>query len=346
MKSTINLIIVIAFTVSGCLTARKESTATGINKSVISLNNPVFDQNFPDPTVIKAAGKYYAYATQSTVNEKALNIQVASSADLQHWTLEGDALPVKPSWANNSFWAPHVLYDSFMKKYVMFYSGETPEENIGKCIGVAFADKPTGPFTDKGTPLVCGAGFINIDPMAFADPETGKKALYWGSDFQPLKVQELSDDWSSFKPGTSPKPIIFPGKDKDYSQLIEASWIDYNDGKYYLYYSGDNCCGSQANYAVMVAKADNIFGPFERYSERNGTGSSAILIKDSAWSAPGHNSVFTDDNGNKYIAYHAISRRHLKQESEAEKGHRRVMCISPLTYKNGWPQTVAIKGSE
>lgn len=343
MKRHINLIIVIAISLSGCFSARKEGTTSAINKSTFSLRNPVFDKDFPDPTVIKAAGKYYAYATQSTVNGKPLNIQVASSDDLQHWTLEGDALPVKPRWANHSFWAPHVLYDDVIKKYVMFYSGETPEENIGKCIGVAFADKPTGPFTDKGTPLVCGAGFINIDPMAFADPETGKKVLYWGSDFQPLQVQELSNDWSSFKPGSSPKPVLFPGKDKDYSKLIEGAWLDYNDGKYYLYYSGDNCCGPGANYAVMVAKADNIFGPFERYSERNATGSSTILVKDSMWLAPGHNSVFTGDNGHKYIAYHAISRSHLKQESDAEKGRRRVMCISRLTYKNGWPEAVKIK---
>ncbi|MEJ7741019.1 MAG: hypothetical protein WKF97_26675 [Chitinophagaceae bacterium] len=31
-------------------------------------SNPVLNANFPDPTVIKAAGKYYAYATQGEVN--------------------------------------------------------------------------------------------------------------------------------------------------------------------------------------------------------------------------------------------------------------------------------------
>ena len=49
-----------------------------------------------------------------------------------------------------------------------------------------------------GMPLLLGAGFEYIDPMAFDDPATGKRLLYWGSGFQPIKVQELSEDRLSF----------------------------------------------------------------------------------------------------------------------------------------------------
>lgn len=304
------------------LVGSKPTSGTGMNL--------VLDRDFADPTVIKVGNKYYAYATQSRNNGKTINIQVASSFDHQQWKYEGDALPQKPKWASNTqnFWAPDVFFDAKLKKFVMFFSAD-PDGLTGKCLGVAYADNPLGPFTDKGEPLLCGSGFQNIDPKGFTDPKSGKHLLYWGSDFQPLKVQEMTDDWSAFKPGTKPKPIVYPGKDKTYSNLIEGSWLDYNKGIYYLYYSGDNCCGEKANYAVMIARASNPLGPFERLGEVNRSLNSTILEKDSVYLAPGHNSIFKDEKGKKWIAYHAIERSHK------EKG--RVMCINRITYKNGWP---------
>lgn len=307
--------------------------------TTILLNNPVLNKDFPDPTVIYFGGKYYAYATQSNVAGKTWNIQVASSTDLQHWQLEQDALPQKPAWASTTqdFWAPHVLYDGALKKFVLFYSGESDDSTIGKCLGVAFADKPAGPFVDKGSPLICGAGFQNIDPMALIDRASGKKLLYWGSDFQPLKVQELTNDWTRFKEGTTAAPVVYPGREKNYTKLLEGAWVDYNEGTYYLYYSGDNCCGRGANYAVMVAKSGNPFGPFQRLGEADGSGSSVILEKDSTWLAPGHNSIFRDKKGQAYIAYHAIEYSKWKQGSDSGN---RMMLIRPIIYQNGWPHVV------
>ncbi len=295
--------------------------------------NVVLNRDFADPTVIKAGNKYYAYATQSRNNGKTVNIQVASSSDHQHWKYEGDALPQKPKWASNTqgFWAPDVFFDAKLNKFVLFFSAD-PNELTGKCLGVAYADNPLGPFIDKGEPLLCGSGFRNIDPKGFVDPKTGKHLLYWGSDFQPLKVQEMTGDWSAFKPGTEAKAIVYPGKDKSYSNLIEGSWVDYQNGFYYLYYSGDNCCGVNANYAVMIARAKDPFGPFERLGEANHSLNSTILVKDSLYLAPGHNSIFTDKKGKKWIAYHAIEKSH------PEKG--RVMLINPVIYKNGWPLVI------
>lgn len=285
--------------------------------------NPVLDRDFPDPTVIRANGKYYAYATQSG----GANIQVATSADLQHWQLLGDALPVAPTWANTHYWAPHVLFDSTLRKYVLFYSGESVSDSTGKCLGVAYADRPEGPFTDKGTPLICGEGFEHIDPMAITDPLTGKKLLYWGSGFKPIRVQEMKADWSDFAPGSTAVPVVLPGGEKKYTRLIEGAWVEYHGGHFYLYYSGDNCCGEKASYAVLVARAEKATGPFRTLGEENGSNSSVILEMDSTWLAPGHNSVFSDGQGRQWIAYHAIRRG-----KEA-----RVFCIRPLEYVQGWP---------
>src|SRR5918992_3057702 len=73
--------------------------------------NPVFDEDFPDPTVIDAGnGWYYAYATQTDLGGRVLNVQTARSRDLVRWERVGDALPVKPGWASRTqdFWAPDV----------------------------------------------------------------------------------------------------------------------------------------------------------------------------------------------------------------------------------------------
>lgn len=295
------------------------------------ITNPVLDQNFPDPTVIRANGKFYAYATNSSINGSLLHIQVAVSTDLQHWKIIGDALPKKPVWADKDFWAPHVLYDSTLQKYVLFYSGESIDKKTGKCLGVAFSDTPEGPFTDKGTPLICGKGFVNIDPFAFIDPATGKKLLYWGSGFAPIRVQEMADDWKSFKPGSSPKNLVYPGKEHTYDRLIEGAWVHMHQGKYYLFYSGDNCCGAEAHYAVMVARSDHAMGPFKTLGEVSETGNSVILHKYGKWLAPGHNSVFKNKEGQTYMAYHAIYR-------DQDNRNGRVFCISPLYFENGWPK--------
>jgi arabinan endo-1,5-alpha-L-arabinosidase len=128
----------------------------------------------------------------------------------------------------------------------------------------AVANSPAGPFTDIGHPLQCGEGFVNIDPMAFDDPATGKHLLYWGSGFAPLKVQELAVDGLSFAAGSSPKDLVWPNRSKgEFPVLVEGSWVVRHDDFYYLFYSGDNCCGPKANYAVMVARSRSAEGPFE-----------------------------------------------------------------------------------
>jgi arabinan endo-1,5-alpha-L-arabinosidase len=144
-------------------------------------------------------------------------------------------------------------------------------------------------------------------------------------------VQELNDNRVSFKAGTSPSDIVQPGRDADYSRLIEGAWVHYRNGYYYLLYSGDNCCGDKAHYAVMVARSKKATGPFERYGEAKKDNKSTILVKNDAWLAPGHNSVVTDDAGNDWIIYHAIAR------DAALKDKGRIVLIDKLQYKNGWP---------
>ncbi|MCF3108555.1 family 43 glycosylhydrolase [Niabella sp. CC-SYL272] len=298
----------------------------------------VIHTDFPDPTIIAAGGKYYAYATNSGPAGKFFHIQVAVSEDLENWEIIGDALPEKPVWGYKDFWAPHVLYNEYLKKYVLFYSAETVDTAAGKAIGVAFADRPEGPFKDSGKPLIVRPEFEAIDPMVIRDPQSGKFYMVWGSGFQPLRIREMDPSMTRFATGSADRAVIQAGADKDYGRLVEGAWIDYNGGYYYLYYSGDNCCGIDAHYAVMVARSRNIQGPYTRLGMVAANKSSVILKSDDAIIAPGHNSIIKDWSGKKWIAYHAIPKDAFDQ-----KRYGRIMYIDRIEYRNGWPVVVQQK---
>ena len=310
--------------------------------------NPIFDFDFPDPTVIRARdGYFYAYATQTIVDGKLHHIQAARSKDLINWQRLPDALPERPVWADKpepKFWAPHVSEAD--GKYFMYYSAD-PNTLTGLCLAVAVADSPAGPFKDVGKPLQCGESFINIDPMAFDDPKTGKRLLYWGSGFQPIKVRELAPNRIEFAANSQPVDLISTIKDENpdnYQRLVEGAWITYRKGYYYLFYSGDNCCGDKAHYAVMAARSKSATGPFETLAQAvAGRKNSVILEMNNEWLAPGHNSVIRDDKGQDWIIYHAINvknRNLSKAESiGGDRADRRVMLMNRLVYKNGWVWT-------
>ena len=321
--------------VSGC------ATQPSVEPPQEAHANPVIDADFPDPAVIKAPdGYYYAYATQTERDGKWLNLQIARSRDLVRWDHLGDALPSKPSWASKTqdFWAPDVIRDG--SRYIMYYSAkpDTADERHGLCLAVATSDRPEGPFTDMGKPLQCAEGFVNIDPMAFDDPATGKRLLYWGSGFKPIKVQEIGPDRMSFAAGSKPKDIVWPDPVKDaFPVLVEGAWVVLHDGYYYLFYSGDNCCGAKANYAVMVARSRSATGPFETLEKARGPPESIILGQFGRWTAPGHNSVIKDDRGQDWILYHAVDAGRPRSKPGDDVNTRRVMLIDRIEWRDGWP---------
>lgn len=305
-----------------------------------SYTNPVLARDFPDPAVLKSDdGWFYVYATQAESAGRFLNIQVARSRDLVRWEHLGEALPRKPGWAatKQNIWAPHVIHDAQTNTYFMYYSAEQ-DSSTGKCLAVAVAGAPRGPFEDSGSPLICGEGTENIDPMAFDDPQTGRRLLYWGSGRKPIRVRELAPGRTSFLPGSAALPVVFPDANSTYASLIEGVWVSYRHGRYYLYFSGDRCCSAEPRYAVMVARASSAFGPFEWYREPGSDKAGAILARNDSWIAPGHNSVITDDAGEDWMLYHAVDPVHARIEDHPS-GHTtaRMMLLDPISYRDGWP---------
>src|SRR5687768_9939301 len=322
----------LALAAAACATAPAEHVPA-------TFANPVIDSDFPDPAILRARdGYYYVYATQTERDGRWVNLQVARSRDLVAWEPLGDALPAKPAWASRTqdFWAPHVA--EHRGRFYLYYSAK-PDEAVtddkkGLCLAVATADRPEGPFTDMGRPLLCGPSFVNIDPMSYDDPATGKRLLYWGSGFEPIKVRELAPDRLSFAPGSAATDLVRADEKLDYHKLVEGAWIVRRGGYYYLFYSGDNCCGKGIHYAVMVARSRSATGPFELRPE-------PILALDRKWIGPGHNSLIEDGRGDSWIVYHAVDSDRPRTKPTDEINTRRILLIDRLVWRDGWP---AVKG--
>jgi arabinan endo-1,5-alpha-L-arabinosidase len=338
--------VVVAALLGGLIVATQPSirAALGLARTTVYAN-PVLDRDFPDPAVLLASdGSWYAYATQTITTDGAdVNIQVARSEDLVTWEWLGEALPVKPAWAatTQDFWAPHVVERD--GRFVMYYSAD-PDSGGGLCLAVATAESPAGPFTDVGAPLECGETFTDIDPMAFQDLADGRWWLFWGSGFEPIFVRELAPDGLGFADGSAATPVLEPDGYLEYENLIEGAWVMARDGWYYLFYAGDSCCVGP-NYAVLVARSRSVTGPYEKLAVARDSDSSAILVEDSRWDAPGHNALVTDAAGRDWLLYHAIDREQIFGPFESLM---RKMLLDPIRWVDGWPEVeggVASEGS-
>jgi len=307
------------------------------NGPVASFSNPVIATDFADPTTIRAAdGLYYAYSTEQLTVDRMAYLQVARSRDLVHWELLPDALARKPVWAaaTRDFWAPGAIEADGR---TWLYFAALPDEGDGMCLGVASASTPAGPFEPVDQPLSCSPGFVDIDPMPFDDPVSGKRYLYWGSDGSPILARELAPDRTSFAEGSETIDVMRRDLVAPYEHLVEAPWVVHREGRYYLFYSGDDCCSSDPAYAVMVARADDPLGPYEKRGEAlDEWGENVILHFSDAWVGPGHNALLTDGDGTDWLVYHAIDPESPDQPAVAAR--KRPMLIDRIEWVDGWPR--------
>ena len=134
----------------------------GLARSQSALTNPVLPGDYPDPTVVRAGGVFYASATSASW---APSFPVFRSRDLVRWTRVGSVLATPPAWTNGNYWAPELV--RWSGRFYAFYSAS--RRGGRPCLGVAVAARGEGPWTDKG-PVMCKAGgTIDVDPFTDAD---------------------------------------------------------------------------------------------------------------------------------------------------------------------------------
>jgi beta-xylosidase len=259
---------------------------------------------FADPHISAAGGKYYIYpTTDGTVGWASTSFSCWSSADMVHWDNEGVILdlPKNLKWAASRAWAPAIAEKN--GKYYFYYSA-----NVN--IGVAVADKPTGPFVDPlGKPLVSKGAVKGqvIDPMVFTDDD-GSAYLYFGQGA--CNIVKLHPDMISYNPQD-----MVSIKPEGYN---EGPFVFKRNKKYYLMWSEHDT--RDPRYCVAYATADSPMGPFVKASGE------PVLKGSGVVQGAGHHSVVQVPGKDEwYIAYHRFI-------IPGGNGYNRETCISPMRF--------------
>lgn len=319
-----------------------------------------------DPFVLLTKGRYYMYGTGGA--EKGF--AAYSSSDLVNWQPEGQVWfhnnpngwsDPEAAWGG-AYWAPEVY--EVKGKYYLFYSAQwkqnpnREEENFR--IGVAVADKPTGPFIDLAPRPVFDPGYPIIDANVFFDTD-GKVYLYYSRAAykHPVKSEvatlakkkgwfnEIEESWVygvELKPDFSgvidqPVLVLRPPvslKDKQAewescsvtSREVNRRWTEGSttfkkDGIYYIMYSANHFGGE--HYAVGYATASSPLGPYRKAANN------PVLQKNTAIgetvTGTGHNSItYSPDGKEMFCVYHGRT---------TATGDERVVFIDRMQVGNG-----------
>lgn len=301
---------------------------------------------FGDPFVLRVKGdKYYMYGTGAGAKN---GFSAYSSTDLVHWQDEGQVYFAdnKNGWSDpkaawdGAYWAPEVY--EVNGKFYMFYSAQwkkNPAKDVENFrIGVAVADKPTGPFIDLAPGPIFDPGYPIIDANVLFD-KNGKVYLYYSRCCYKHAVKSEVADWAKkqglykeieeswvygveLKPdfsGVIGKPVLLlrppvsmSDKQAEWesrsvtSKEVNRRWTEgsvaFRKGDtYYMMYSANYFGGK--NYAVGYATSNKPLGAFVKSADN------PVLQKNSerggAVTGTGHNSVtYSPDGKEMFCVYH------------------------------------------
>jgi beta-xylosidase len=296
---------------------------------------------FGDPFILHdpADGKFYMYGTGGGARD---GFGVYVSPDLASWNYAGQVYQgnTDDSWCIASFWAPEAY--KMGGRYYLFYSAQWRDNPTNELenfrIGIAVADKPTGPFRDLRNGPLFDPGYPIIDANLFVDDD-GRHYLYYSRCCYKNPVEseiatharqqgwyhEIEESWVygiELKPdfsGVLGEPVLLlrPPLTMDDQQAewesrsvtsrevnrrwTEGSFTFRRNGTYYMMYSANHFAGE--NYAVGYATASAPLGTYTKAANN------PVLQKNTPSggdvTGTGHNSVlFSPDARQMFCVYH------------------------------------------
>lgn len=310
---------------------------------VFEYQNPLVSLTFRDTHIVPDGGKYYAVGTSAPYwGGQNPGVKLFVSDNLTDWKFDRmliDAYALDSTvWYKDRFWAPelHKIGNRYYLTFNCQNNGGAGYADVEKQLhyhacGLAIADHITGPYTvvTPNEPLTL---FASNDMTLFQD-DNGSVYCFFNNgwtDLHKIYVAEL--DTVNFKLKEYPVELIKqePGWD---AHGIEGSHVVKKDGIYYLLYSSWT-----KGYAVGVATATNIYGPYTKspdnpifgsftkndttYIVRNGK---EIPTPDFHIDAIGHNQIFVGPDGNYWTSYHG----NIKGIPDA------ISLIDPIEFKDG-----------
>lgn len=307
---------------SGSKNTSADTEAADSLKTFVYEGNPLIRDNFTaDPAPMVHDGRLYLYVGHDEFYEgqdsasggKEFNITewlCYSTDDMKNWTDHGAVLsPSDFEWAVGEAWASQVVEKD--GKFYYFTTVQGGEPYVGKCVGVAVSDSPTGPFKDAiGKPLV-------------SDDMTDNGVRGWWNDIDPTVLLDGDDAWLCWGNGTcflaklTPELTGIDGEIKviDLPRYVEGPWLHKRGDMYYLTYASMG----QGREAIEYATSSSMDGPWTPRGELTGMAENSFTIH------PG----IINFNGQDYLFYH-----NAVLEIDGHKGAigRRSVCVDSLFY--------------
>jgi arabinan endo-1,5-alpha-L-arabinosidase len=248
-----------------------------------------------DPsTIVQDGDEYWTFST-------GIGISSGHSSDLIHWEPGPRVFDPVPAWTqaavprnrNGHFWAPDVI--RLDGRFLLYYSVSSFGDNTS-AIGLATnttldPDDPDYAWVDQGPVFQSFAGrddYNAIDPAVILDQDE-RLWLSFGSFWSGIQLIEL--DRTTGKRIAADSPLYNLAR----YPAIEASFIYWHDGYYYLFVNWDRCCrGLDSTYNIRVGRSATITGP---YVDRDGidmkdAGGTLLLATEGDFIGPGHAGIF------------------------------------------------------
>ena len=287
------------------------------------------DPNVHDPVMAKEDSIFYIFYT-------GMMVPVMSSTDLINWRFEKSVFDHAPEWACNLVsgyrghtWAPDIIYHK--GKYHLFYSCSTFGKNTS---AIGHAQRTTlnpadtlNNWYDTGIVVSSQEGktdYNAIDPSAIID-DHGVAWLAYGSFWGGIQLVRLSEDLT--RQDSTYQQITLARRER--GKAIEAPFLFWHGGYYYLFVSWDYCCrGNKSDYKVVVGRSLQVEGP---YLDRSGKamlegGGTIVYENDERMIAGGHCAAYTFD-GNDYFICHGYTR---------ERGESKLV-LTKIHWDEDWP---------
>lgn len=278
-----------------------------------------WDDDGPDPHIIRFGHQWYAYTTGTTWGNH-IGVLVSDRPDGGWRTTTGKeygstALPSYPDWQQrDTQWAPAVY--RYGGRYIMFYAAEARSRGEW-CLSVAVSDSPAGPFQDQTGatgPIVCQdhIGGV-IDPHPFVDADGRAWLHFKNNDGMPDRDgSTLGDDHAVSKvwavrlsaDGTRPVGSYHEVMAKDTQRYPWQTTLDnpqmvLRGGVHYLFHTGGDYVGNDT-YATGYAVCAGPLGPCPE--------SHKILSSYGDVAGPGGGTVARGADGRWWLSYHAWPR--------------------------------------
>lgn len=338
------------------------------------LTDPKFtDISVHDPSVIKAAGQYYVIGS---------HMQTAKTKDFIHWRqlstsvadqtmfpdIQSDLGDVFSDTNSDTLWAGDIerLADG---KYYMYYCA-CEGDNPTSVLGLATADKITGPYHDQGVFLRSGNAIKNdasydatkqpnvVDPHTFHD-KNGKLWMIYGSYSGGIFILKMNEKTGLPEAGQGYGKRLLGGN----HLRIEGPYVLYNaQTDYYYLFLSFGGLAADGGYNLRVARAKNPDGPyvdaqghdFRKLRGPNGTtfddetiakygvkliGNYTFDTKKpfhSGYVSPGHNSAIYQKSSQKYFMIF-----HTRFPNQGEVYQDRVHQL--FFTKAGWPVATPLR---